>query len=612
MENNKNTSIENLVKEADKIQKDDQTIFELMQSYFSTQSDNMIKVRKHTDIYENGGDLTQKEYGRQKVILKTAKRFCKVHASYVVKEHPNITIPAKNPEDPESNRLAAKAKKAVDIWFKEQSITRKLKSATRRASYKGLVAFYLSADYQNETFSFNTVDYDKCAFERVSDDPASPLLWFATIDNVSTEILKKAFPKFKDRITDLKASKFFTNYNNLSVFKNLLKDKKALYFRFFDSKYVYEYVNDIQVSVTEHNYPFIPFVIFPYFELDSKEITTLIDFIETPAKMINQVFGYRLDFTDRHSDPPLVIRGGNEKSFDPKNIKGGTIKLDANGMADFIGPKANSIDTERLLELVKAFMHFLSGLSEEAMAGFTGSLTAAGVSIELRLDSTVREALDTQIILQDVLQELVRKYLILMEKTFPNKNLFNSNILGIKSDKQYLAKEIGGLYDCNVSFGGILPRSQDQIVRNEVTKFTTGLISQSAALEAMNYPDPQLEISKIKQETIQKAKLQKEIEAGVTPYEKFFSTPEEENRYMFDTTKMAMVSPDQDHERHMLVHRSILDKVGLELKSLLLLHIQTHESFMPVGANKPDEKPARQFEQPNQGGDQKHTNERSF
>lgn len=578
MNKNKEKTIEQSMAETDKIKKSSDEILEAMRSYFSSETSNLMKIKEHTKIHDTGGDLKLDEYGVNKVILKMAKRFCKVHSSYVLKDHPSITIPAKNPEDPASLSLASKTKKAVYVWMKEQSLTRKLKSSVRKASYKGRAAFYLSPDLENETISFNTLDPERIAFERASDDPASPLLWFSMCRDINVDVLKKMYPAHAEKITDSKASKFIADYRNLSFFESLKKTKKALWFRFFDTKYAYTYVNDIEVDVKEHGLPFIPFYIFPYFEFDSEELTTLIDFIAEPIKMINQVFGFRVDFTQKHSDPPLVIKG-NDKNIKTNKITGGVFNVGSEGDAKFIGPQAQSIDAEKMLEISKAFLHFLSGLSEEAMAGFTGSLTAAGVSIELRLDSTVREALDTQIILQDILQTIIRDYLKLVEKYFPRKNLFDSKILGIQSDIKFTGSEIAGLYNNDVSFGGILPRSQDQIVRNTVTKYTTGLISQNTALEEMNYPDPALEMKKIRSEVIEKGKIEKQIQEGKLPEEKYFATPEEENRYMFESGKSAMVSMDQDHEYHLAIHESVLEKLSNELKSLIVLHMEVHKQM---------------------------------
>lgn len=578
MENNID-SFHGLVSKANEEKKSEEDITKLMNDYYTINSENLRNVRENTEIYDSGGTLGDDDIGVQKVILKMVKRFCKTHASYVLKDMPNIKVKAKNEEVPESNQLASNVQKGLLIWWKEQSMLRRLKRAVRKASYKGMVAFYLSNDKENQTYNLGVLDPEFVAYDTLTEEVDSPLLWFAHGDMIDISILKKAYPKFEDKILPFSANKFFIDSSKINLaFKDLNSMNKAFYFEFIDTKYRYKFINNTMVGVEEHKYPFIPFYVFPYFDLDSKQLTSVVDFIKEPAKMINQVFGFRLDFTIKHSDPPLAITNGVGE-LDPKKLKGGIVKLQQGGTAEYLAPKANSIDAEKMIDLVKSFMHFLSGLSEEAMAGFTGSLTAAGVSIELRLDSTVREALDTQIILQDILQKINRDYLRLMEKTYPNKNLHASEKLGILDDKYFKSKMIAGLYDNVVDFGGILPRSQDQIVRNTVTQFTTGLISQQTALQQMNHADPTLELSKIRSERVAQGKLEKQLNAGLTPDEKFFATAEMENAYMFETKKMATPAPDQDHELHIAIHEQAMEKLSPQLRSMFALHIQMHKQL---------------------------------
>ena len=579
MKKNKEVKIEDAIKELSSERKSSEDIVRLMQNYMASQEENLKKMKEHAFIHDTGGDLEEDEYGKNKVIMKIAKRFCKVHASYVMKDHPNIRVSAKNEEVPESNQLAASTQKSLLLWWREQQMTRKIKRAVRKASYKGKMIFYISRDKENETFSFNVLDPEYAAYERVTDDPTSPLIWFAKGMQMNTAVAKKLFPKHENEIQTFKASKFFTMNGKSFNQYNFINDGNSFYYEFMDSKYLYKYVNDVEVDVQEHGYPFIPFYVFYYFDLDSPTVTTLIDFIHDPIKMINQVFGYRIDFTSKHSDPPLMVRGKNNE-IDPDKLNGSVLEVKEDGDAKFISPQANAIDSERMLELTKAFLHFLSGLSEEAMAGFTGSLTAAGVSIELRLDSTVREALDTQVILQEVLQQINRDYLKLSEEITPNRNMLKSKLLGITDDREFKGSLIAGLYDNTVDFGGILPRSQDQIVRNTVTKFSSGMISLETALREMNYPDPTLELAKIRTEAIERSELEKIMQQGGVPKREYLETPEKENSYLIETGKITKVHPDQDHEYHMMVHQKVMDKLSEEPKSLLALHIQTHRSMM--------------------------------
>ena len=61
-------------------------------------------------------------------------------------------------------------------------------------------------------------------------------------------------------------------------------------------------------------------------------------------------------------------------------------------------------------------------------------------------------------------------YLKLMEYFFPEKNLLNSTLYGNLSDVEYPAKLIDKYYKNIVDFGGVLPRSQTDVVRNVLAK----------------------------------------------------------------------------------------------------------------------------------------------
>lgn len=76
-----------------------------------------------------------------------------------------------------------------------------------------------------------------------------------------------------------------------------------------DHKYLYSYVNDIEVEVVEHKYPIIPFYLFKYFETGQKWGMSLLSLIRDPIRFINQILGYQFDLALKVSNPPLVIIG---------------------------------------------------------------------------------------------------------------------------------------------------------------------------------------------------------------------------------------------------------------------------------------------------------------
>lgn len=127
------------------------------------------------------------------------------------------------------------------------------------------------------------------------------------------------------------------------------------------------------------------------------------------------------------------------------------------------------------------------------------------------MDSTVREAVDVQIGLQKLIQKLNADYLKLFETFFPNEDLTESKLYGKQSDVSFEGKLINGYYRNIVDFGGVLPKSSTDVVRNVMAKYQAGMISLDTALEEMRYLDPSTEKDKIRSEKIEASNLEKQI-----------------------------------------------------------------------------------------------------
>ena len=115
------------------------------------------------------------------------------------------------------------------------------------------------------------------------------------------------------------------------------------------------------------------------------------------------------------------------------------------------------------------------------------------------------------------------------------------------------AKFIDNYYKNIVDFGGILPRSNTEMIRNVLAKYQAKLISKDTALEEMRYLDPSTEMEKIRAESIEEANLAKQIEAGMVE-QKYFDDPKKEEDYMLVENKLAMPHPNQDHEVYIKSH----------------------------------------------------------
>jgi hypothetical protein len=536
-----------------------------------------LEYAKNEKMFLDGSQLRENDYGDHRIELKLATRMCRTHSSYVLKDRPNIQVPPIAPEVMELREHASFIERALNLWWDEQQVLPKLKLGVLTASYKGDYVFFLSVNKDKKTVNFNSLQPDFFSYDRVGVDPFSPFRWIMRIDLINCDDLKARYPNFKDRLTPSGLNSRFLSFSGFYR-SDLWNLEKSCFITVMDEKYIYNYVNDVEVEVKEHGYPFIPYYLFKYFETGQKWGMPLLSFIRDPIRFLNQLLGYQFDLALKVSNPPLVIIGGNA-NIDASTLKGGKIALPQGGPGSsisYLQPPQSNMQMDKTQEMMKQMMHFLSGLNEEAMAGFTGALTAAGVSIEMRMDATVREALDVQIHLQDIIQRINRDYLKLMQTFFPKKDLFDSYVFGKISDREFNASLIGGYYNNIVDFGGILPRSDSERVRNVLAKKQAGLISTDTALEELRYADPSVEKDKVRTEKIEEARLAAQLQAGEQPDQKFFDNPKEEEDYMLTQEKLAIPHPAQNHEEHLKSHMARYENAK---SPLILQHIMLTQNI---------------------------------
>lgn len=519
--------------------------------------------------------LDEQDFGNHRVELKFATRFCRTHATYVMKDRPNIQVPPVNPNLGQYKYQSSKLEFGLNTWWDDQNIVQKLKRGVLTASYKGDFVWFLNVNKEKGEISLHPLQPDLFDYDRVSTDPDSPYIWVMRVEMMNTELLKKKYPEKANAITPSGLNTRFLTYTNF-VTSDLYNLYRTAWIEVMDSKYIYKYANDVEISCIEHGYPFIPYYHFQYFDVGGKWGMALMDFIRDPVKKMNQLIGYQFDQALKVANPPLVIIGGNA-NIDADTLKGGKISIPTIGaVVQYLQPPQSNLQMDKMVESMRQYAHFMAALNEEAMAWFTWALTSAWVSIELRMDSTVREAVDVQLGLQAVIQNINSDYLKLFEHFFPNRDITLSKKYGKQSDVPYEGKLINGYYRNIVDFGGVLPKSSTDVVRNVMAKHSAGLISLDTALEEMRYMDPTTEKDKIRSEKIEAANLEKQLAEG-TVEQKYFDNPKAEEDYMLTQNKMAMPHPSQDHEAYIKSHMARYQEVP---SPLFLQNIMIRKQMM--------------------------------
>lgn len=90
-------------------------------------------VRRRQGYVENermfllGEQLEEQDYGDHRVEIKFATRFCRTHSSYVMKDKPNIAVPPRNPNLTQFLYQASRNEMALNSWWDDNDIVKKLK-----------------------------------------------------------------------------------------------------------------------------------------------------------------------------------------------------------------------------------------------------------------------------------------------------------------------------------------------------------------------------------------------------------------------------------------------------------------------------------------------------
>lgn len=557
---------------------DKKTTAQVMELFRRSLTYNIKRRMGYTEnerLFLLGEQLDEQDYGDHRVELKFATRFCRTHTGYVIKDRPNIQVPPRNPNLTQFRYQSSRIEMGLNTWWDDENVVQKLKRGVLTASYKGDYVWFLNVDATKKEIRFQPLQPDFFDYDKVSTDPDSPYLWVMRAEMMNTDALKNRYPAKAHLITPSGLNTRFLTYTNF-VSSDLYNLHKTCWIELMDAKYIYKYANDVEIEVIEHNYPFIPYYHLQYFDVGMKYGMCPMDLIKDPVKKWNQIIGYQLNQALKVANPPLVIIGGNA-NITADNLKGGKISIPTIGATvQYLQPPQSNMQMDKMIEQMKQYVHFMAALNEEAMAWFTGALTSAGVSIELRMDSTVREALDVQIGLQSLIQKVNADYLKLCEKFFPEKDITESKMFGQLTDVPFPAKFIDKYYKNIVDFGGILPRSNTEMIRNVLAKYQAKLISKDTALEEMRYLDPSTEMEKIRSESIEEANLQKQIEAGMVE-QKYFDDPKKEEDYMLTENKLAMPHPNQDHEVYIKAH---MERYKVTPSKLFIQNIMLRKQMM--------------------------------
>lgn len=466
--------------------------------------------------------------------------------------------------------------------------------AAYRWAIFGDMYFYLHVDKANKVINIEAIDPSNLFFDTTDWLPTWDVKYIVRARLEDIDSVKKMYPNFKNRIT---ASAYANSLINISDFRksSLYSFDKTIVFYLIDKDYVYTSINGVMlVETKKHWLPFLPVYHWPYIYTGDWNGKSVVDVIYEPVKYLHLALSYILTNAYDLSTSPIIAEWASPQLADQKGRIRWLITVPRWWSVTYLQPPQSNLDLYKVIEFAKQFMHFISGISEEAMAWFTWALTSAGVAIELRMDSTVREVLDSQVVLQELLQRMNADAMKLYEKFFPNENLYQSKTYWEQNkDKKFTGAMISWNYNNIIDFGWILPRNETQTIQNVLAKKKMNLISHDTALEELRYQDPTTEIMKIKKEQVDMQRLSKAIQSWEEYKVVWFEWPKEEDLYMLTEWQPAQVLPEQNHAEHYNQHMKTYTKTKNEI---ILMHMMLHERLAQGGWWMPTV--SKEWEQP--------------
>lgn len=455
------------------------------------------KAKKNYDIFSKGSIPKAERILDINMPVPVIGTFCEAHASYVMKSRPKIQCTPLGPDEGDAI-LANKREKVLNSWWDNYSIFHKLREAVVRGTYQNEVAVCLEEDKANNNYNLKVLNENYVIVSEDINDPFSRARYILR----RVEFDKKAFIRYTSKNPD-------TSKGTEFIWGPRVSEIKIMDFEeFVDGTYKYLLYNREIIYFEEHKMEILPYYKIQYF----RSSISLLDSLKGLGEMLQYFLNAQVSLTNRQIKMPPVIKGnGNILSMKEQEF----VQVENAGNLTIPEVPNNLVNVKDVVFTIKTMMHFVSGLSEEGMAGFSGALDVAGVSIELRMDSTIRRAVVVQGPLKSMIEQINRDYLMLMKRNYPNTDLSTWSKLGKIEKDKVTVDDLGGVVENKISFAPVTPRSVTQERQSLIAMVQNNLISLETALDRLGEDDPILQKSKIEKEMSRKALLAQAMQQGI-------------------------------------------------------------------------------------------------
>lgn len=493
--------------------------------------------KRNTKLFMNGPNLKNHKFMRVEARVNLVQAFCKASHSFVMKDYMSIECGPLYGESAGESNYELREFTLKNFW-EEEKINQKLKTALLKATYLNEVLITLDPNDEKQNFEFNVHGLDHVFIAEDPNDHASRAKYVISKRYYRESDLKSKIEKAGGTLNQENINNVFSqNYNN-SRYGHKTDTKKVEVIEFRSkNEILFLYGADEKRALlgtikTEHE-------LLAYKIVYYQNGTSLLNQLESLAEKIQYFLSAQLTLIDKQLTMRTIVSDSKSPQFIKDSGSDEEILVVSDKGALNIPEVVNgSASIDSVVNTLIRMMHLISGISEEGMAGYEGAMDTAGVSIELRMDSTVRTAKDVQIWLKPLLEQMNRDYLRAMKKRYASKNLAELDDLGRVAKDDYSIKDLNGVIENKVSFVPITPRSLVNETQRIMGLINANLIPKSQARKELGYNNKEIQDA-TDAEFARNAITQEAIKANIPTKNKLMS-PQEEINYVLENNEMPI------------------------------------------------------------------------
>ncbi|HPC27747.1 MAG TPA: phage portal protein [Candidatus Methanomethylicus sp.] len=303
------------------------------------------------------------------------------------------------------------------------------------------------------------------------------------------------------------------------VAKKELSGNKATYIEYWDAKEYWLMVGGKLIEQdTKNKYGFIPYTPMQFLAQPGKvHGISLCKHMVDANKHLNLVTSRKGDSILLNCNPPIVWRRapGDWQELARIAQAGGVWGIPGDGDVGFLSWPGEPPTVSEQQQMMLRYIFDSSFMPEIAFTGMMRDVT--GIALKIGFDPLVKMLRQAQDNFGVALQQIMRQSLMLAEK-YMAKEVLAEYYAKPKSRKLSYAKgsDIGGCYEVDVIWAGVLPKDDLGAAMFELTKYEKHIQSLDSTQENLGIKDPSAERDKMLEEAKEPAYRPRDAAAMLT------------------------------------------------------------------------------------------------